>query len=244
MPALACHVAATPHRFSDLLLDRGCVPQEDHKDTHDIKLQKSRAIIQNCLQGVDLDDRVHGSHIDDIKLFVDGQRTATSFTKKRRRIRKRANILRECDAPRSQREDKTYQMCGLTDTLCTIAFDIRNYEDNSPYSPKCSWLDANHGNDIASAALKFRTRAYGEEAKDLAAMPPRMGPMRALCKPSGKRSLSMRPGWMQAQLVMSNIMGQSAQDLCNCETSYGPDFTDDEGNFCDMETKAPDSGLQ
>ncbi|KXT13395.1 hypothetical protein AC579_9074 [Pseudocercospora musae] len=72
-----------------------------------------------------------------------------------------------------------------------------NYEDGPPHSPKFSWLDADHENDTASAALKFRTGAYGEEAKDII----------------------------------------SAQDLCNSDTSYGPDLIEGEGNFCPIETK-------
>lgn len=34
------------------------------------------------------------------------------------------------------------------------------------YIPKCTWLDEDHSNDIPTAALKFKTMAYGETAED------------------------------------------------------------------------------
>lgn len=39
-------------------------------------------------------------------------------------------------------------------------------EDDSEFRPKCAWLDGDHTNDITNAALKFRVRAYGEDAED------------------------------------------------------------------------------
>lgn len=39
---------------------------------------------------------------------------------------------------------------------------------------------------------------------------------------------------MENVLIMSNITSHSAQDLCNSETSWGPDFIDGEGMYCDM----------
>lgn len=39
------------------------------------------------------------------------------------------------------------------------------------------------------------------------------------------------------QLVMSNWTTQSAAGLCESATSWGPDFIDANGQFCDMGTK-------
>jgi hypothetical protein len=36
----------------------------------------------------------------------------------------------------------------------------------SEYIPKCTWIDADHTNDIAIASLKFDVSAYGENVQD------------------------------------------------------------------------------
>jgi hypothetical protein len=38
--------------------------------------------------------------------------------------------------------------------------------DGSEYIPKCTWIDADHTNDIAIASLKFDVSAYGENVQD------------------------------------------------------------------------------
>lgn len=39
-------------------------------------------------------------------------------------------------------------------------------DSNDDYIPHCTWLDADHTGDTPSAAVKFKTRAYGEAVKD------------------------------------------------------------------------------
>jgi hypothetical protein len=42
-----------------------------------------------------------------------------------------------------------------------------NLNDGSgSYSPRCTWLDADHTNDIKTGAMKINFLAYGEELKD------------------------------------------------------------------------------
>jgi hypothetical protein len=38
--------------------------------------------------------------------------------------------------------------------------------DGTSYIPKCTWLDGDHTDDIANAALKFNTVAYGDSVND------------------------------------------------------------------------------
>lgn len=59
--------------------------------------------------------------------------------------------------------------------------------------------------------------------------------------PAAKRSSPAsraRLPWMEKKLVVSNIASHSATNLCNSNTSWGPDFASPtEGKLCDMSTK-------
>lgn len=46
-----------------------------------------------------------------------------------------------------------------------------------------------------------------------------------------------RPQWIVDRLVVSNLTQHRAADLCDSETSWGPDFIGSDGLFCDMQTK-------
>jgi len=117
-------------------------------------------------------------------------------------------------------------------------------DDGGDYVPRCTWIDADHTNDIAAASLKFDTSAYGENVNDTASsnagctytiFGPDSGPIAD--QPGAKRSVSERPQWMTEALVVSNIASHSAKGLCESATSWGPDFVDAHGNFCDMGSK-------
>ena len=47
-----------------------------------------------------------------------------------------------------------------------------------------------------------------------------------------------RLSWMEQKIVISKIPSHSATNLCNSETSWGPDFADSYGMLCDMGTKS------
>ncbi|KAF1834274.1 hypothetical protein BDW02DRAFT_621876 [Decorospora gaudefroyi] len=120
----------------------------------------------------------------------------------------------------------------------------KEQDGGGEYVPACTWLDADHTNDIAAAALKFDTGAYGENVQDTIgndACRPTIfgsdnGPIAA--QPgSRKRSSNDRPTWMLEQVIMSNYTSHDAADLCNSATSWGPDFVGVDGMFCDMGTK-------
>ncbi|KAI4690666.1 uncharacterized protein J4E88_002138 [Alternaria novae-zelandiae] len=116
--------------------------------------------------------------------------------------------------------------------------------DGSDYVPRCTWLDADHTNDIPSAALKFDVTAYGENVNETADANAGCdytiygednGPLAG--KPGAKRSTPERSQWMTEALVVSHIASHSAKGLCDSATSLGPDFVDIHGNFCDMGSK-------
>lgn len=110
--------------------------------------------------------------------------------------------------------------------------------------PACTWFDANHDSGD-HASVKFRTRAYGLNAESTVAnghqcdstiygvdaTPVNGAPAKR------KRDTSVRPQWMTEQLIVSSIPQHSAKTLCDSETSWGPDFVDVNGQYCDLGTK-------
>lgn len=68
--------------------------------------------------------------------------------------------------------------------------------DGKDYKPRCTWLDADHSDDLEDAALKFDIRAYGgdsedtvEEGKecDFTSFGPDNGPISGECRDELKR---------------------------------------------------------
>lgn len=119
---------------------------------------------------------------------------------------------------------------------------LTDEQGGGEYVPKCTWIDADHTNDIVNAALKFDVTAYGENVRDTAdsdaCAPTIYGPDSGpIADQPGKRSIDDRPLWMTERLVMSNFTSQPAEQLCNSATSWGPDFIGPDGRFCDMSTK-------
>ncbi|THX91240.1 hypothetical protein D6D08_03297 [Aureobasidium pullulans] len=124
-------------------------------------------------------------------------------------------------------------------------------EDGSVYRPSCTWLDGNHDNEIPSAALKFSTYSYGPDtshvtldrdacASTIFAADEKEIKDAPIDTSMAKRSNLQRRArlsWMEQKLVISNIPSHSATNLCNSETSWGPDFADSYGMLCDMGTK-------
>ncbi|KEQ79809.1 hypothetical protein M438DRAFT_282839 [Aureobasidium pullulans EXF-150] len=119
-------------------------------------------------------------------------------------------------------------------------------EDGSVYRPSCTWLDGNHDNEIPSAALKFSTYSYGPDTshvtldRDACASTIFAADEKEIKGNMAKRSNLQRRArlsWMEQKLVISNIPSHSATNLCNSETSWGPDFADSYGMLCDMGTK-------
>ncbi|OAR01230.1 hypothetical protein LLEC1_00186 [Akanthomyces lecanii] len=107
-------------------------------------------------------------------------------------------------------------------------------EGGEDFIPRCTWLDEDHTNGKPSAAMKFKTTAYGKEVKDT------LDKKRAVILQNGVpiRDLSLtRQAWMDDRLVVSNITQHSTEELCSSETAWGPDFIGSDGYFCDMSSK-------
>ncbi|KAK6006582.1 hypothetical protein QM012_006992 [Aureobasidium pullulans] len=125
-------------------------------------------------------------------------------------------------------------------------------DDGTLYRPSCTWLDANHDNDIISASLKFATNAYGSETSQITLDQDACASTvfavdegeitDAPADPSLPKRETLLPRarlpWMEKKLIISDIASHSAVNLCNSQTSWGPDFVSStEGKLCDMATK-------
>ncbi|KAI2485079.1 hypothetical protein Ptr902_04019 [Pyrenophora tritici-repentis] len=130
------------------------------------------------------------------------------------------------------------------------------------YFPKCTWVDADNTNYITAGALKFDTKAYGEDSIDtfrgnvckptifaqanepIGPRPQSAHPQSVFPQPAhphaaqpDKRGTEDRPLWMTERLIMSNFTSHPAEELCSSATSWGPDFIGSDGKFCDMGSK-------
>lgn len=118
-----------------------------------------------------------------------------------------------------------------------------NEEETEEYIPRCTWLDGDHTDGTPSAAMKFKTKAYGQDVKSTV-------DNKEACKYTiwgeddapingqpGRRSGRPRLPWMEEKLVVSDFKQHKAEDLCSSDTSWGPDFVGTDGMFCDMSTK-------
>lgn len=92
--------------------------------------------------------------------------------------------------------------------------------------------------------MKFRVRAYGQEASDTVNNNQQCsatlfggdsGPINAA--PSKRSAKKERKAWMKDILYSSNWHSHTGEHLCSHPNSYGPDFVGSDGYFCDMETK-------
>jgi hypothetical protein len=108
------------------------------------------------------------------------------------------------------------------------------------------WLDADHTNGIQYRSMKFTSRAFGEKVEDTvnngaSCNSMTFGDNQLDSELPGnnvskrRRQETTRHPWMEQALVVSqNITTHRAKDLCDSETSYGPDFIGSDGYFCDM----------
>ncbi|KAK3180621.1 hypothetical protein K4F52_008087 [Lecanicillium sp. MT-2017a] len=118
-------------------------------------------------------------------------------------------------------------------------------DNGDRYIPYCSWLDADHSNDLPYAAMKFSTYSYGDgitdtndnsRACDATIFGRDQGPISG--KPAKRsRGLKPRQPWMERQLIVSSLAEHYAEIVCSSDTSWGPDFVGSDGMFCDMGTK-------
>lgn len=112
-------------------------------------------------------------------------------------------------------------------------------ETGEPYIPRCTWLGRAPNDQSGYRSMKFRTRFASDANPDVCNSTSyafESGPIPGVPE-TPKRDISSRPPWMQEQLVVSSKSRHSAKELCSSPTSWGPDFIDPHGWYCDMESK-------
>ncbi|KEQ78740.1 hypothetical protein M438DRAFT_340401 [Aureobasidium pullulans EXF-150] len=116
-------------------------------------------------------------------------------------------------------------------------------DSNVDYIPRCTWVDSDYTDGTVSAAMKFRTSAYGENVQDTVGNNDHCA-FTIFGKDDGsiagqlaKRSDFDRPEWIINRLITSDISSQLAKELCYSNTSWGPDFIGADGYFCEMSKK-------
>ncbi|KAJ2987614.1 hypothetical protein NUW58_g4406 [Xylaria curta] len=124
---------------------------------------------------------------------------------------------------------------------------LQNSAGDDDITPRCTWIDGDHSNGIKAAVIGISWPSfYGKpegDGKDKCG-----SSMRAWDEPGGTQILSAsgiatrQLGPRQSQrsddrLVVSHIPSHSAIEVCESETSWGPDFVSmAEGLYCNMET--------
>lgn len=100
--------------------------------------------------------------------------------------------------------------------------------------------------------MKFRTRAYGSSSKQTIKNNHQCSStiftknnQPAYGKPAKRDELALdtradgdvRLDWVKNRLIASEIEELTAKELCDSDLSYGPDFLDSSGMFCEMGSK-------
>ncbi|KAI0406548.1 hypothetical protein F4802DRAFT_613415 [Xylaria palmicola] len=124
---------------------------------------------------------------------------------------------------------------------------LQNSRNDSTASPRCTWIDGDHTNGIKAAVIAIKwPDFFGSAGDDLA--DGCGSSLRAWDEPGGTQILSPsgvaapRLGRRQSQrsddrLIVSHFPSHSAIEVCESETSWGPDFVSmAEGLYCNMET--------
>jgi hypothetical protein len=118
-----------------------------------------------------------------------------------------------------------------------LAGRYKNTDD--PYYPSCTWLDGNLEKDSKSASMKINMEKYliGDEKMDEDVQAEDWCQYTVFSEekePQAKKKRSLKP---HNRLVVSSNARHSAVELCESQTSWGPDFvSSEEGIFCDMDT--------
>ncbi|KAI1347143.1 hypothetical protein F5Y01DRAFT_330117 [Xylaria sp. FL0043] len=128
---------------------------------------------------------------------------------------------------------------------------LQSADGSSANAPRCTWIDGDHSNNIKAAVIGI---TWPDFVGTNNSMPTGDGKdkcgssMRAwdaaggsqILSPSGVASRQLMPRQSQRsddRLVVSHLDSHSAIEVCESETSWGPDFVSmAEGLYCNMET--------
>ncbi|KAF2016681.1 hypothetical protein BU24DRAFT_409762 [Aaosphaeria arxii CBS 175.79] len=120
--------------------------------------------------------------------------------------------------------------------------------NGNPYKPSCTWIDADHTDNINTGAMKIDFAAYGAQLNDT------INNNKTCTKtiysfdankiddvPSQKKRRSNigrdRAEWMNDIIQISDFPADNATELCLSETSYGTDAIGSDGFYCNMRTR-------
>ncbi|KAF2010488.1 hypothetical protein BU24DRAFT_399872 [Aaosphaeria arxii CBS 175.79] len=119
--------------------------------------------------------------------------------------------------------------------------------NGQPYKPFCTWIDADHTDNIDTGAIKIDFLAYGEKLKDTISQDTACSKtifakdaveIDGVPSKKTRRAISKdRPQWMTDRLLVSSFPSDNATMLCQSETSYGPDAIGSDGYYCNMATR-------
>ncbi|KAI0164596.1 hypothetical protein GGR57DRAFT_514602 [Xylariaceae sp. FL1272] len=154
----------------------------------------------------------------------------------------------------SEQEDHKYGWTGDWGYTCGLKYyhSSHVYIGDQKTPPRCTWIDADHTNDIEAAVISITWPDFvGDEDS------PPTGDGKSYCGtsfqawdgedgtallPMGDSVAARKVGPPKSQrtnnnLIVSHHSGQNATELCESENSLGPDFVSmEEGVYCNMET--------
>ncbi|KAI1379886.1 hypothetical protein F4677DRAFT_407913 [Hypoxylon crocopeplum] len=140
-------------------------------------------------------------------------------------------------------------MCGLN--WFPSGYVMQNRDGATDVSPRCTWIDKDHTNDLKAGVIGIN---WGDLNPPKDGGPPSFtdakkhcgGQMQAWPNDGGKqmlpiankkRSLVRRSQRSDNRLVVSEHPHHNATEVCESESSWGPDFVSKaEGVYCNMET--------
>ncbi|KFY09861.1 hypothetical protein V492_05317 [Pseudogymnoascus sp. VKM F-4246] len=121
-------------------------------------------------------------------------------------------------------------------------------ETGERISPSCTWLDADHTNDIISGAMKINFSSYADNLDDAissgracsaTSFSDNAGEIDGA--PGKKRDVSLRPRRpesMTKRIIISTVNpAHNATELCTHPTSHSSDVVGSDGYYCNMETR-------
>lgn len=129
--------------------------------------------------------------------------------------------------------------------MCLIKMVLDTNQNRS--QPPCAWIDANHDNDLKTGAISVHLPSFvkPKEGEDYSKNPQDYcgeGKLRGYRNSDATDPYVKKRGPVRRSpfdsLVVSDIATANATQLCESETSWGPDFVaTSEGVYCDMQTR-------
>ncbi|KAK7750128.1 hypothetical protein SLS62_007996 [Diatrype stigma] len=134
--------------------------------------------------------------------------------------------------------------------LLRLPLQMQNDKGEPNSSPKCTWVDKNHHNDFKAAAIGInwnQLQPPSGGAPDMETVKTHCGvDMQAWHEDGGpqilpaarrKRDVGRQSQRSDDRLIVSTLNNHNATELCQSESSWGPDFVSKvDGMYCNMDT--------